>query len=125
MARILLPGRPFPQGATWDGIGVNFSLFSESATAVHLCLFDAKDGSKPNEVYSLREATGNCWHGYLAGVKPGQLYGYRVSGPYDPANGHRFNSAKLLIDPYAKALVGDVDWKAPVFGYQLEVDDLS
>jgi isoamylase len=124
MARILLPGRPFPQGATWDGIGVNFSLFSESATAVHLCLFDSKDMAKPAEIYSLREVTGNCWHGYLAGVKPGQLYGYRVSGPYDPANGHRFNPAKLLIDPYAKAIAGDVDWHAPVFGYPKGGSDL-
>jgi isoamylase len=124
MARNLLPGRPFPQGATWDGIGVNFSLFSENATAVELCFFESKYALQPRETYFLREVTGNVWHGYLAGIKPGQLYGYRVSGPYDPAKGHRFNPAKLLIDPYAKAIAGDVDWRAPIFGYALGKGDL-
>jgi isoamylase len=125
MAKTLLPGRPSPQGATWDGIGVNFALFSEAATGVQLCLFDSTQSPAPRETYNLREVTGNVWHGYLAGVKPGQLYGYRVAGPYEPAHGHRCNSAKLLIDPYAKAIAGDIDWSAPIFGYSLGTDDLT
>jgi isoamylase len=125
MTRTLLPGKPFPQGATWDGIGVNFSLYSENATAVELCLFADADSREPRETYTFRECTGNIWHAYLAGLKPGQLYGYRVNGPYEPLNGHRFNPKKLLIDPYAKAITGEVNWQAPVFGYQLGEDDLE
>jgi isoamylase len=118
MARTQLPGRPYPQGATWDGIGVNFSLYSESATGVELCLFD--DGmDQPSETYQFHEITGTTWHCYLPGVKPGQLYGYRVNGPYDPGCGERYNAHKLLIDPYAKAIAGAVNWKAPVFGYKI------
>ncbi len=117
--RTQLPGKPYPQGATWDGIGVNFSVFSESAESVELCLFEKHDSDQPSETYCFRECTGSIWHGYFAGLKPGQLYGYRVFGKYDPGAGLRFNPKKLLIDPYAKALSGDVNWKAPVFGYQL------
>jgi glycogen operon protein len=105
----LWPGRPFPLGATWDGEGTNFSLFSEHARRVELCLFD-EDGNE--ERYDLRERTAFNWHGYLPGVGPGQQYGYRVYGPYEPVRGHRFNPAKLLIDPYAKAIDGAVDWDA-------------
>src|SRR5438552_116319 len=126
MSRSILPGKPYPQGATWDGTGVNFSLYSEKATGVELCLFDEVD-SPETEVVSLRECTGYAWHCYLPGLKPGQLYGYRVHGPYAPERGERCNSAKLLIDPYAKALAGELNWDAPVFGYRLgdRNEDLS
>ncbi len=105
----LLPGEPFPLGATWDGAGTNFSLFSEHAEAVELCLFD--DEERETRV-TLRERTAMQWHGYLPGVGPGCRYGFRVHGPYTPEQGHRFNPAKLLLDPYAKAIDGGVDWKA-------------
>ena len=111
----VLPGSRFPLGATPDGEGTNFALFSENATGVDLCLFDA-DG-KETACLPLRETTAYVWHGYLKGVGPGQQYGYRVHGPFAPEEGHRFNDAKLLIDPYARALAGTVDWSAPVFGY--------
>jgi glycogen operon protein len=103
------PGRPFPLGPTWDGEGTNFSLFSEHAERVELCLFDADDRETRVE---LTERTAFNWHGYVRGVGPGQRYGYRVHGPYEPASGHRFNPCKLLLDPYAKAVEGPVDWSA-------------
>src|SRR6186713_3324777 len=118
MPRTVLPGKPYPQGATWDGMGTNFAIYSESAEAVELCLFSEPDDNRP-EVFRLTEVTGNVWHIYLVGVRVGQLYGYRVNGPYDPERGLRFNPSKLLIDPYAKAIAGEVNWKAPVFGYKL------
>ena len=111
------PGRPSPLGAIWDGHGTNFALFSEHATGVELCLFDAAPAGAERARIRLPEVTGHIWHGYLPDVGPGQLYGYRVHGPFDPTAGHRFNPAKLLIDPYARALAGTVDWRAPVFGY--------
>jgi glycogen operon protein len=117
----VLPGRPYPQGATWDGVGVNFSIYSEGATAIELCLFD--ENGDTTETYRLKECTGSIWHGYLPGVKIGQLYGYRMCGRYCPEQGQRFNCAKLLIDPYAKALSGKLDWEAPVFGYKVGGDD--
>ena len=110
------PGQPYPLGATYDGAGTNFSLFSEVAEQVELCLFD-DDGAETS--FPLREVTAFCWHGYLPGVGPGQRYGFRVHGPYEPAAGHRCNPAKLLLDPYAKAVEGEVDWNPAVFGYQL------
>ncbi len=116
--RAILPGKPYPQGATWDGTGVNFSIYSEAATGVDLCLFD-ESGSEVKLVIPIRESTGHVWHCYVPGIKLGQLYGYRVQGPYEPEIGHRFNSSKLLIDPYAKALAKQVEWNAPVFGYSL------
>ncbi len=97
---------------------MNFSLYSENATGVELCLFDAID-SGPAETLAIRESTGYVWHGYLPGIKVGQLYGYRVHGPYQPEQGQRFNPAKLLIDPYAKAVAGALNWDAPVFGYRM------
>ena len=118
MPRSILPGKPYPQGATWDGTGVNFSLYSERATAVELCLFESVD-SKDAEVVPIRECSGYVWHCWLPGVKLGQIYGYRVHGPFDPEHGDRFNPAKLLIDPYAKAVAGALNWDAPVFGYKL------
>src|ERR671912_742126 len=115
------PGSRFPLGATWDGIGTNFSLFSEHATRVELCLFD--EAGQNEQCVSLREVTAHVWHGYLPGIGPGQRYGYRVDGPWEPEAGHRFNPAKLLFDPYARALTGGVDWDAPVFGYPLGSGD--
>jgi isoamylase len=103
------PGRPFPLGATWEGDGTNFSLFSEHAERVELCLF-GRDGAELR--HELPRRTAFNWHGFLPGVGPGQRYGYRVYGPYDPTRGLRFNPAKLLIDPYAKAIEGAVDWNA-------------
>ena len=123
MPRNVLPGKPFPQGATWDGTGVNFALYSEGAERVELCFFD--DLGNQTDCCFLTERSGNVWHGYLPGLKPGQAYGYRVHGPYHPSTGQRFNGSKLLIDPYAKALAGSVDWNAPVFAYKLGEDDLS
>jgi glycogen operon protein len=109
MPRELWPGNPFPLGPTWDGEGTNFSVFTEHGQGVVLCLFD-DEGHE--ERIRLRERTAYVWHGYLPGVKPGQRYGYRIEGPYDPKQGHRFNPDKLLIDPYAKAIEGPVDWRA-------------
>jgi len=113
------PGSPYPLGATWDGAGVNFALFSESATAVDLCLFDPGDPRLEQHRLRMRERTDQVWHAYLPEARPGLLYGYRVEGPYDPAQGHRFNSAKLLLDPYAKAIAGDVAWNDALFGYPI------
>ena len=113
------PGKPYPLGATWDGAGVNFSLFSENATAVDLCLFDSPEGQHEIARLPLREKTANVWHLYLPEARPGQLYGYRVHGPYVPAEGHRFNSAKLLLDPYAKAIAGTIKWSDALFGYPI------
>jgi len=126
MPRSILPGKPYPQGATWDGTGVNFSLYSEKATAVELCLFDNPEAGDC-ETIAVRESTGYVWHCYLPGVKLGQLYGYRVHGPYNPEAGERFNPAKLLIDPYARALAGRLNWDAPVFAYRMgdPAEDLS
>ncbi|HET7322242.1 MAG TPA: glycogen debranching protein GlgX [Longimicrobiaceae bacterium] len=113
------PGRPSPLGATWDGEGVNFALYSRDATGVVLSLFDADDPARETAQIRLREVTAHVWHGYVPGLAPGQLYGFRVHGPYDAARGLRFNPAKLAVDPYAKALAGAVDWNAPVFAYPL------
>src|SRR5690242_15977102 len=126
MSRTILPGKPFPQGATWDGTGVNFALYSEKATAVEVCLFE-NGGPGECERIPLRETTGYVWHCYVPGVKLGQLYGYRVHGPYEPEKGERFNPNKLLIDPYARSIAGALDWTASAFGYKLgdPAEDLS
>src|SRR5580700_3500038 len=118
MRRAILPGKPYPQGATWDGAGVNFSIYSENATGVELCLYEETCESAARTI-QITESTGHVWHCYVPGIKLGQLYGFRLNGPYEPENGLRFNPSKLLIDPYAKALAGQVDWNAPVFGYTL------
>jgi len=119
------PGSPFPLGATWDGEGVNFALFSEKATAVDLCLFDSKTNRE--QKIRVKEIDNHIWHLYIPGLMPGQLYGYRVYGPYEPQNGDRFNPNKLLIDPYAKALSGRVEWHNAIFGYEVghPEEDLS
>ncbi len=111
------PGKPSPLGATWDGSGVNFALFSEHANRVELCLFDSPTAPKESHRILLPERTDQVWHGYLPDVRPGQLYGYRVGGPYAPAHGHRFNPQKVLLDPYAKAVGRDVVWSDTMFGY--------
>ena len=113
------PGTPHPLGATWDGEGVNFALFSEHATSVELCIFDAPDDPKPSSTIAMPVATNHVWHAYLPDARPGWLYGYRVDGPYEPEHGHRFNPAKLLIDPYAKAVSGSIPMGDEVFGYTI------
>ena len=119
MAFKVLPGCPHPLGATWDGHGVNFAVFSEHAESVELCLYDINDPKKEIERIRVREQTAHVWHCYIAGMRPGQLYGYRAYGPFRPEQGMRFNPSKLLIDPYAKAVAGEVDWNAPVFAYKM------
>lgn len=111
-------GRPYPLGATWDGLGVNFALFSANATRVELCLFD-ETGKREIERLDLPEYTDEIWHGYLPDARPGTTYGYRVHGPYEPTAGHRFNPNKLLLDPYAKQIVGDITWHPALFGYTI------
>jgi glycogen operon protein len=113
------PGHSFPLGATWDGEGVNFALFSENAAAVDLCLFDTNESNAVETRVRVKEMDNHVWHVYLPGIKPGQLYGYRVYGPYDPPAGHRFNPNKLLIDPYAKAISGTINWSDALFGYEM------
>jgi isoamylase len=113
------PGQPYPLGATWDGAGVNFALFSENATGVELCLFDNSEGQREVVRVKMREQTDRIWHVYLPQVRPGQLYGYRVHGAYAPEDGHRFNPAKLLLDPYAKAIAGTIQWSDALFGYTI------
>ncbi|HET6467433.1 MAG TPA: glycogen debranching protein GlgX [Geminicoccaceae bacterium] len=112
------PGNPFPLGATWDGYGVNFALFSGHAQKVELCLFDS-GGRRELDRVVLPEYTHEIWHGYLPDVSPGQVYGYRVHGPYEPTRGHRFNANKLLLDPYAKALMGPLRWVDAHFAYRI------
>jgi len=120
-------GYPYPLGATWLGNGVNFALFSEHATSVDLCLFDSMEAPEENVRIPVTEHTDQVWHIFLPEVPPGQLYGYRVSGPYEPEIGIRFNSSKLLLDPYAKAIAGRVEWGDEMFGYVVggEKEDLT
>lgn len=117
------PGKSFPLGATWDGKGVNFTLYSENATGVELCLFHSPEDEIETERIPVTEYSELIWHIYIPGLKPGQLYGYRVSGPYEPENGHRFNPNKLLLDPYAKAISGTINWDDSLFGYQIGNDE--
>ena len=116
----ILPGMPYPLGATCDGAGVNFSIFSEHATGAMLCLFGgaAVAGSTEIARIPLVERTEHIWHAYVRGARAGQRYGYRFSGPYDPLAGHRFNSAKLLLDPYARALDRTPRWHDSMIGYR-------
>ena len=113
------PGAPYPQGASWDGEGVNFSLFSEHATRVELCLFERHDDAVETERFALSDRTDLIWHAYVPDVRPGQLYGYRVHGPYEPQEGNRFNPNKLLLDPYAMAITGPIRWNDTVYGYEI------
>lgn len=120
-------GHPYPLGATWMGNGVNFAIFSEHAAGVELCLFDSIEATEENIRIPVTEHTDQVWHVFLPDVRPGQLYGFRVSGPYDPQQGLRFNSSKLLLDPYAKAIAGEVSWADEMFGYVIggEKEDLT
>ena len=118
----LAEGKPYPLGATWTGLGVNFALFSAHASKVELCIFDERGEQEIGRV-ELPEYTDEVWHGFLPDARPGTSYGYRVHGPYEPEAGHRFNPSKLLLDPYAKAIVGPLQWRAEIFGYQMETGD--
>ena len=117
------PGSPHPLGATWDGVGVNFAIFSEHATRVELCLFDSVDAEMESLTISLPEHTDMVWHGYLPDVHPGQLYGFRVHGPYAPEHGHRFNARKLVMDPYAKVIGRATRWHDSLFGFRMGAPD--
>jgi isoamylase len=123
---VVWPGRPYPLGSTWDGEGVNFALYSEHAEKVELCLFDSA-GRRESLRITLPEQTDMVWHGYLPEIRPGQLYGYRVYGPYAPEQGHRFNHHKLLLDPYGKQVYGAIRWSDSHFGYKVgnKQEDLS
>lgn len=116
-------GQPYPLGATWDGRGVNFALFSEHATGVELCLFHAEDPDREITRIRVKEQTDLVWHVYIPDLRPGQLYGYRVHGPYEPQEGHRFNPAKLILDPYGKSLSGTVRWHDALYGYTIDHRD--
>lgn len=113
------PGSPFPLGATWDGKGVNFALYADNAHGVDLCLFTANTDKKEYARIAIKERSYQVWHVYVPGLQPGQLYGYRVHGPYDPENGLRYNANKLLIDPYAKAIADTINWHNSLFGYKI------
>jgi glycogen operon protein len=117
--RRVWPGRAYPLGATWDGKGVNFAVYAEHATKVELCLFDSVDAEKESLRIPMPEQTDLVWHCYLPDATPGQIYGYRVHGPYEPAQGHRFNPHKVLLDPYAKAIARRVEWDDSLFGYKI------
>src|SRR6201982_2595960 len=117
-------GSPYPLGATWDGLGINFAVFSAHAERIELCLFDPS-GRREIGRSPLPACTDEVWHGYLPNAHPGLLYGYRAHGPYDPQNGHRFNPNKLLLDPYAKAFVGSLRWDNAVFGFSIGPQDAN
>lgn len=121
MSRTLLPGIPYPLGAKVNSLGTNFAIYSENATGVSVCFFD--ESGNQTDCIALKERTAFVWHGLVKGVKPGQMYGYRIEGPWEPEKGQLFNPAKLLVDPYAEAISGEVDWKAPVFAYKVETGD--
>jgi isoamylase len=114
------PGNPYPLGATWDGKGTNFAVFAENAEGIELCLFDSQNTETRIRI---NEVSHHVWHAYVPGTGPGQLYGYRAHGPFDPGNGHRFNANKLLMDPYGKAIAGQIDWHESVFGYFMDHPD--
>src|SRR5579871_1846416 len=118
----LKEGLPHPLGATWDGKGTNFALFSAHATKVEICLFDSTGKTETARI-ELPEYTDQIFHGYLPDVGPATFYGYRVHGPYEPDAGHRFNPNKLLLDPYARAHIGQLTWNPALFGYQIESGD--
>jgi isoamylase len=123
ISRRVWPGKPYPLGATWDGRGVNFALYAEHATGVELCLFDSPDAERESERIAMPEQTDMVWHVFLPDVAPGQLYGYRVHGPYEPLQGHRFNPNKVLLDPYAKLVGRRTRWDDSLFGYAIGSPD--
>ncbi len=114
------PGQPYPLGATWDGNGVNFAIFSENATKIDVCLFESTDSSQESVRITLKERTHWVWHCYIPHLEPGQLYGFRVDGPYAPKDGHRFNSNKIVLDPYAKMIGRQINWCDEMFGYKMD-----
>jgi glycogen operon protein len=114
------PGVPYPLGATWDGEGTNFALYSELAYEVELCIYANERDEHPSATYRLRERTAFVWHGYVPGIGPGAFYGFRVNGPYVAGEGQRCNPFKLLIDPYARALAGTIDWDSHPYAYQFD-----
>ncbi|RPJ57960.1 MAG: glycogen debranching enzyme GlgX, partial [Acidobacteria bacterium] len=116
----VFPGRPYPLGATWDGMGVNFAIFAEHASAVDLCLFNSTRDRREAARIRLTEQTDQVWHAYVPDIQPGQLYGYRLNGPYEPAAGHRFNPAKVILDPYAKSIGRVTRWSDEMFGYKVD-----
>ncbi|MFY8056237.1 MAG: glycogen debranching protein, partial [Planctomycetaceae bacterium] len=118
-------GRPSPLGATWDGAGVNFAVASEHATGVLVCLFDSAQAHHEVARVPLREHTDGVWHGYIPGLSPGQLYGLRVRGPWEPHAGHRFNLRKIVLDPWARAIGRGIGWSDAMFGYRVGADDLT
>src|SRR6185437_14010134 len=118
LPRALLPGRPYPLGATWDGLGINFAVFSANAEKMELCLFEPS-GRHEIARYTMPEFTHDVWHGYLPDASIGLPYGYRAHGRYDPEQGHRFNHHKLLLDPYARALAGSVHWSDTLYGFRV------
>ena len=122
---MMYPGDPYPLGSFWDGKGVNFALYSHHATGVELCLFDAATGEKETERIKFTQRTHSIWHAYIPDLAPGQHYGYRVYGPYEPENGHRFNPNKLLLDPYSKAICSHLEWVDSLYGYEIGKDDLT
>jgi isoamylase len=114
----LMSGSPYPLGATWDGLGINFAVFSAHAEQIDLCLFDPS-GRREIDRIQLPECTDEVWHGYLPNAQAGLIYGFRARGPYEPQNGHRFNEHKLLLDPYARRLAGELRWSDALFGYRV------
>src|ERR1700683_848828 len=116
-------GYAYPLGATWMGTGTNFAIYARNATSVELCLFDEPRDAQETSRVTLEERADKVWHVFLPDVRPSQLYGYRVHGPWDPAKGHRFNPAKVLLDPYARAVCGNVKWSPEMFGYPLDHPD--
>jgi isoamylase len=125
--KTIYPGSPYPLGATWDGEGVNFALYADCATGVELCLFNTLEDNTEATKITIKERSYQIWHCYIPSLKPGQLYGYRVYGPFDPQNGQRFNPKKLLIDPYTKAIAGTINWSDALFAYKIgdPEEDLS
>lgn len=121
--RRVWPGKPYPLGSNWDGRGVNFALYADHATKVELCLFASSEAEREMERIPMPEQTDGVWHVYLPDIAPGQLYGYRVHGPYEPHHGHRFNSNKVLLDPYAKLIGRETQWDDSLFGYNVESEE--
>src|SRR5580698_4461551 len=118
--RMISQGRPYPLGATVEGDGVNFAVFSRHGARAFVCLFDRQEPGRELARLELTARTAHVFHGFVRGLAPGDLYGFRVDGPYEPDHGHRFNVHKLLLDPYARALSGEIDLQGPICGYQTD-----
>jgi glycogen operon protein len=125
MTTRIWPGKPHPLGAVWDGGGVNFAIFSEHARKVELCLFNSPHDRSETVRIPLQEQTDGVWHGYLPDARPGQLYGYRVSGVWDPHAGHRFNPHKILLDPCARGIGRNIGWSDAMFAFRFGEEDTT